>query len=75
VLTWSVTGAARVRIIDSEGVLDTDKTQGSQRVCPATGSQTLCTAPAGDYTYTLDAFDAAGTRILHRTRTLEITSS
>jgi RNA polymerase sigma factor (sigma-70 family) len=72
VLSWRITGVSRVHVYDNEGVLDADTKQGNVRVCPATGSQTLCTAPEGDYTYTLDAFNAAGTRILHRTKTLHI---
>jgi hypothetical protein len=76
VLTWLVTGVHRVHVFGSAGDLDSTKTTGTQPLCPGTwggANNDECTVTqAGSYTYTLDAYNTAGTRILHRTLTLTI---
>jgi hypothetical protein len=53
-------------------VFDSTKASGNARACPSAQSLLVCVAPQGDYVYTLDAFDASGRRIVHRTLTLHI---
>jgi RNA polymerase sigma factor (sigma-70 family) len=73
VLRWTVRNAARVHVFDDVDVLDAYDAEGREVVCPATGDDETCAAPPGTYVYTLDAFDAQGQRVLHRTLTLTIT--
>ncbi len=72
VLRWGVAGARRVRVYDDVNVFASDKASGSSVVCPDAGTQAACNAGPGTYTYALDAYDARGVRILHRTLTLTI---
>ena len=76
VLTWAVTGVHRVHVYDTAGDLDSTKAKGTHALCPGTwggtGDETCTVATAGTYTYNLDAYNGAGTRILHRSLTLTI---
>jgi hypothetical protein len=72
VLTWGVGGATRVRAYDDVDVFASDKPSGSTVVCPESGTATVCNAGPGTYVYTLDAYNARGARVLHRTLTLTI---
>jgi hypothetical protein len=71
VLTWSVTGAARVHV--SGPNLDSTKASGSQGVCPGNEANGSCVTTPGPYTYTIDAFDANNKRFAHRTVALTMT--
>jgi RNA polymerase sigma factor (sigma-70 family) len=71
VLTWNVTGAARVEVTGPN--VNSTKASGSQAVCPGNETNGFCvTTPPGDYTYTLDAFDASNKKFAHRTVVLTI---
>ena len=72
-LTWSVTGAARVSV-DGPGI-DSAAKSGSERVCAGTINISVneCVTAPGEYTYTLDAYDATGKRFAHRSVVLTIT--
>ncbi len=70
-LSWSATNVASAHV---EGAgIDASKTSGSVKVCPGTvDANDECTATPASYEYTFDAFDAHGTRVVHRTVTLTI---
>jgi RNA polymerase sigma factor (sigma-70 family) len=72
ILEWQVRNAARVHVFDDVGVFDDDDASGNEVVCPDDGTTVMCEAPPGEYVYTLDAFNASGQRVLHRTLTLTI---
>ena len=75
-LAWSVANAARVQISDNKNVFTSTKPTGSARVCPGHGDRSASArATPGVYTYTLDVFNAANQRVLHRTMTLTITAA
>jgi hypothetical protein len=73
VLTWAVTGLAKVHVYDNAKVFDSTKPSSQVIVCPNPGDTTQCNAPAGTYTYTLDAYDSNNVLVLHRTLTLTLT--
>jgi RNA polymerase sigma factor (sigma-70 family) len=72
-LTWNVTGAARVSVEGPD--VDSTAKSGSQRVCAGTVVPSVdeCVTTPGEYTFTLDAYDSAGKRFAHRTVVLTIT--
>lgn len=72
-LSWTVTNVARVHV--SGANVDAKTTAGSVQVCPdQVDANNNCSAAAGTYSYTLDAFNAHGTRVVHKTVTLTITT-
>jgi hypothetical protein len=71
VLTWHVTGAAKVHVYGS-GV-NADGTSGNVAVCPGTQANAICGGmKAGSYVYALDASDVDGNLVAHRTVALTI---
>ena len=73
-LTWGATNAAAVRL--SGPNVDATTTSGSLRLCPqAPTVNNTCPAPAGTYTYVLEAKSGNGTVVGTRTATLTITGS
>jgi len=73
-LSWSVTNVARVHVYDGVGAFDSTKKSGSTNPCPQKNNTgPTCTAAAGQYVYTLDAYNSSNQLILHRTLTLTIT--
>jgi RNA polymerase sigma factor (sigma-70 family) len=71
VLTWHVTGAAKVHVYGS-GV-NAGGTSGNVTVCPGAQANAICGGmKAGSYVYALDAFDGGGNLVSHRTVALTI---
>jgi RNA polymerase sigma factor (sigma-70 family) len=71
-LTWRVTGAARVSV-EGPG-LDSAAKSGSERVCAGNiiVSAGECVTPPGEYTYVLEAYDSGDKRFARRTVVLTI---